>query len=109
MRMLMTQRNGMGMFPREVMSRCSLLPLEESRLNDMALGENLASFCLLSLDGDAGHVQVQHLHSTAPLAVNGTFIPDDSTPCICWQAMISRTRNAFRGESGKHPHAVWAT
>ena len=37
----MAQRNGTGMFPREVMSRFPLLPLqEEGRLNDMPLREN---------------------------------------------------------------------
>ena len=38
----MAQRNGTGMFPREVMKRFPLLPLEEEgRLNDMPLRENL--------------------------------------------------------------------
>jgi hypothetical protein len=38
----MAQRNGRGMFPREVMNRFPLLPLEEAgRLNDMPLRENL--------------------------------------------------------------------
>ena len=38
----MAQRNGTGMFPREVMNRFPLLPLEEEgRLNDMPLRENL--------------------------------------------------------------------
>ena len=37
----MVQRNGTGMFPREVMNRFPLLPLEEEgRLNDMPLREN---------------------------------------------------------------------
>jgi len=37
----MAQRNGTGMFPREVMNRFPLLPLEEEgRLNDMPLHEN---------------------------------------------------------------------
>jgi hypothetical protein len=37
----MEQRNGTGMFPREVMNRFPLLPLEEEgRLNDMPLREN---------------------------------------------------------------------
>jgi uncharacterized protein YbgA (DUF1722 family) len=36
----MTQRNGTGMFPREVMNRFPLLPLEEGRLNGMLLREN---------------------------------------------------------------------
>ena len=37
----MAERNGTGMFPREVMSRFPLLPLEEEgRLNDMPLREN---------------------------------------------------------------------
>jgi uncharacterized protein YbgA (DUF1722 family) len=37
----MAQRNGTGMFPREVMNRFPLLPLEEEgRLNDMRLREN---------------------------------------------------------------------
>jgi len=37
----MTQRDGTGMFPREVMNRLPLLPLEEEgRLNDMVLREN---------------------------------------------------------------------
>jgi uncharacterized protein YbgA (DUF1722 family) len=37
----MAQRNGAGMFPREVMNRFPLLPLEEEgRLNDMPLREN---------------------------------------------------------------------
>jgi hypothetical protein len=37
----MAQRNGTGMFPREVMNRFPLLPLEEKgRLNDMPLREN---------------------------------------------------------------------
>jgi hypothetical protein len=37
----MAQRNGNGMFPREVMNRFPLLPLEEEgRLNDMPLREN---------------------------------------------------------------------
>jgi hypothetical protein len=36
----MAQRNGMGLFPREVMRRFPLLPLEEGRLNDMPLREN---------------------------------------------------------------------
>jgi hypothetical protein len=37
----MAQRNGTGMFPREVMKRLPLLPLEEEgRLNDMPLREN---------------------------------------------------------------------
>jgi uncharacterized protein YbgA (DUF1722 family)/uncharacterized protein YbbK (DUF523 family) len=37
----MAQRNGTGMFPREVMRRFPLLPLEEDgRLNDMPLREN---------------------------------------------------------------------
>ena len=39
----MAQRNGTGMFPREVMNRFPLLPLpsgEENRLNDMPLREN---------------------------------------------------------------------
>jgi hypothetical protein len=37
----MAQRNGSGMFPREVMNRFPLLPLEEEgRLNDMPLREN---------------------------------------------------------------------
>jgi hypothetical protein len=34
------QRNGTGMFPREVMKRFPLLPLEEGRLNDLPLREN---------------------------------------------------------------------
>jgi hypothetical protein len=38
----MAQRNGTGMFPREVINRFPLLLLEEEgRLNDMALRENL--------------------------------------------------------------------
>jgi hypothetical protein len=37
----MAQRNGTGMFPREVMNRFPLLPLEEEgQLNDMPLREN---------------------------------------------------------------------
>ena len=37
----MAQRNGTGMFPREVMNRFPLLPIEEEgRLNDMPLREN---------------------------------------------------------------------
>jgi hypothetical protein len=37
----MAQRNGTGMFPRVVMERFPLLPLEEGgRLNDMPLREN---------------------------------------------------------------------
>ena len=37
----MAQRNGTGMFPREIMNRFPLLPLEEEgRLNDMPLREN---------------------------------------------------------------------
>jgi hypothetical protein len=37
----MAQKNGIGMFPREVMNRFPLLPLEEEgRLNDMPLREN---------------------------------------------------------------------
>jgi hypothetical protein len=37
----MAQRNGTGMFPRAVMNRFPLLPLEEEgRLNDMPLHEN---------------------------------------------------------------------
>jgi hypothetical protein len=37
----MAQRNGTGMFPREVMKRFPLLPLEEEgRLNDTGLREN---------------------------------------------------------------------
>jgi hypothetical protein len=37
----MAQRNGTGMFPREVMNRFPLLPLEEEgRLNDTPLCEN---------------------------------------------------------------------
>jgi hypothetical protein len=37
----MAQRNGTGMFPREVMNRFPLLPLdEEGRLNDLPLREN---------------------------------------------------------------------
>ncbi|MFC2029857.1 YbgA family protein [Chloroflexota bacterium] len=37
----MAQRNGTGMFPREVLNRFPLLPLEEEgRLNDMPLREN---------------------------------------------------------------------
>ena len=37
----MAQRNGTGMFPREVMNRFPLLPLEEEGLlNDMPLREN---------------------------------------------------------------------
>ena len=37
----MAQKNGTGMFPREVMKRFPLLPLEEEgRLNDMPLREN---------------------------------------------------------------------
>ena len=37
----MAQRNGTGMFPREVINRFPLLPLEEEgRLNDMPLREN---------------------------------------------------------------------
>jgi uncharacterized protein YbbK (DUF523 family) len=37
----MAQRNGTGMFPREVMNCFPLLPLEEEgRLNDMPLREN---------------------------------------------------------------------
>jgi uncharacterized protein YbbK (DUF523 family) len=38
----MAERTGIGMFPREVMKRFPLLPLEEEgRLNDMPLRENL--------------------------------------------------------------------
>jgi hypothetical protein len=38
----MAQKNGTGMFPREVMNRIPSLPLEEEgRLNDMPLRENL--------------------------------------------------------------------
>ncbi|MFC2037757.1 YbgA family protein [Chloroflexota bacterium] len=37
----MAQRNGMGMFPREVVNRFPLLPVEEEgRLNDLPLREN---------------------------------------------------------------------
>jgi hypothetical protein len=37
----MAQRNGTGMFPREVLNRFPLLPLEEEgQLNDMPLREN---------------------------------------------------------------------
>ena len=37
----MAQRNGTGMFPREVMKRFPLQPLEEEgQLNDMPLREN---------------------------------------------------------------------
>jgi uncharacterized protein YbgA (DUF1722 family) len=45
----MAQRNGTGMFPREVMNRFPLLPLEEEgRLNDMPLRENFLSSEFLS-------------------------------------------------------------
>ena len=38
----MAERSGASMFPREVMKRFSLLPLEEEgRLNDLPLRENL--------------------------------------------------------------------
>ena len=59
----MAQRNGTGMFPREIMNRFPLLPEEEGRLNDMPLRENFiervlpvekARQGLLPLDGDAG-------------------------------------------------------
>jgi hypothetical protein len=57
----MPQRNGTGMFPREVIRRFPLLPLEEDgRLNDMPLRENFIErefFFLLSLDQDAGGIQ----------------------------------------------------
>ena len=36
----MAQRNGTGMFLREVMNRFPLLPLEEGRVNDLSLREN---------------------------------------------------------------------
>jgi hypothetical protein len=37
----MAQRNGTGIFPRELMNRFPLLPIEEEgRLNDMPLREN---------------------------------------------------------------------
>jgi hypothetical protein len=37
----MARRDGTGMFPREIMNRFPLLPLEEEgRLNDMPLREN---------------------------------------------------------------------
>jgi hypothetical protein len=36
----MAKKDGTGMFPREVMKRFPLLPLEEGRLNDMPLREN---------------------------------------------------------------------
>jgi hypothetical protein len=52
----MAQRHGTGLFPREVMNRIPLLPLEEEgRLNDMPLRENFIErvVCLLPLDGDA--------------------------------------------------------
>ena len=65
----MVQRNGTGMFPREVMNRFPLLPLEEEgRLNDMPLRENFiervspvarARQGLLLLDPNAGRIQDQ--------------------------------------------------
>jgi hypothetical protein len=74
----MAQRNGTGMFAREVMNRFPLLPLEEAGwLNDMPLRENsierigVYPACtlpqaqvsltkdLLSLDGDAGEEDCQ--------------------------------------------------
>jgi uncharacterized protein YbbK (DUF523 family) len=51
----MAERAGTGMFPRALMERFPLLPMEEEgRLNDMPLRENfIESLCLLSLDQDA--------------------------------------------------------
>ena len=49
----MAQRNGTGMFPREVMNRFPLLPLEEEgRLNDMPLRENFIEGVLPVEKGD---------------------------------------------------------
>ncbi len=53
----MAQRNGTGMFPRELMHRFPLLSLEEEgRLNrPAAAGEvHRVGICLLTVDGDAG-------------------------------------------------------
>jgi hypothetical protein len=70
----MAQRNGTGMFPREVMNRFPLLPLEEEgRLNDMPLRENFiervlpvarARQGLLSLD--RGAQQRTHAGGSGP-------------------------------------------
>ena len=48
----MAQRNGTGMFPREVMNRFPLLPLEEEgRLNDMPLRENFIERVFATIGG----------------------------------------------------------
>jgi hypothetical protein len=46
------ERTGTGIFPRELMNRIPLLPLEqEGRLNDLPLRENFRTgVCLLPLD-----------------------------------------------------------
>jgi hypothetical protein len=51
----MAQRNGTGMFPREVMNRFPLLPLEEEgRLNDLPLRENFIERVLPVAKGATG-------------------------------------------------------
>jgi hypothetical protein len=51
----MAQRNGTGMFPREVMNRFPLLPLEEEgRLNDMPLRDNFIERVLHSPEHSEG-------------------------------------------------------
>ena len=59
----MAQKNGTGMFPREVMNRFPLLPLEEEgRLNDMPDHEKSPSECSSTI------AEPRHWMSTDPPA-----------------------------------------
>jgi hypothetical protein len=54
----MAQRNGTGVFPREVMNRFPLLPLEEEgRLNDMPLRESCIE-CVFGQRRKPGHLRI---------------------------------------------------
>jgi hypothetical protein len=89
----MAQRNGTGMFPREIMNRFPLPPLEEEgRLNNMPLRENFiervfAYYCrteMLDQEPTAGGLV------KSQTALQPTFLAYSSKHCIRMVQWVTR-------------------
>jgi hypothetical protein len=115
----MAQRNGTGMFPREVMNRFPLLPLEEEgRLNDMPLRENFVervfayyrwTEVLEEEPTPGGLVKFHTAHKLTLMAHphqgrQPVALHRDGPPCRgCWKAGLGRTHCRVWGHAHGGP------
>ena len=102
------QRNGAGTFPRELMNRFPLLPLEEEgRLNDMPLRENFIERVFAyyrwteMLDNEATPGGLVKFHTAHKLTLMDHSPKDDKEP---WRLV----RYHFSGASSSPSAPLWA-